>query len=100
MDRSWMKESRLDTAYKNGVEEFLAFPYWDLPQGSEILCPCINCKNRYNHSCDEVRTHLRCDSIIKGYTIWVHHGEKYDRPSIELADVPNISANLTTSGPI
>lgn len=100
MDRSWMKESRLDTAYKNGVEEFLAFAYRDLPQGSEILCPCINCKNRYNHSCDEVRTHLRCDGIIKGYTIWVHHGEKYDRPSIELADVPNISANLTTSGPI
>lgn len=100
MDRSWMKESRLDTAYKNGVEEFLAFAYRDLPQGSEILCPCINCKNRYNHSCDEVRTHLRCDGIIKGYTIWVHHGEKYDRPSIELADVPNISANLTNSGPI
>ena len=100
MDRSWMKESRLDTAYKNGVEKFLAFAYQDLPQGSEILCPCINYKNRYNHSCDEVRTHPRCDGIIKGYTIWVHHGEKYDRPSIELADVPNISANLTNSGPI
>jgi hypothetical protein len=64
-----MKESRLDTAYKNGAEKFLAFAYRDLPQGSEILCLCINCKNRYNHSCDEVRTHLRYDGIIKGYTI-------------------------------
>jgi hypothetical protein len=95
-----MKESILETAYKNGVEQFLAFAYRELPQDSKILCSCINCKNRYNHSCDEVRTYLKCDGIIKGYTTWVHHGEKYDRPSIALADLPNIAANLTTSGPI
>ncbi|XP_021302504.1 uncharacterized protein LOC110430009 isoform X4 [Sorghum bicolor] len=95
-----MKESRLETTYKNGVEQFLAFAYQNLPPDSEILCPCINCKNRYNHSCNEVRTHLRCDGIIKGYTTWVHHGEKYARPLIALADVPNIAGNLTTSGPI
>jgi hypothetical protein len=95
-----MKESRLETAYKVGVEQFLAFAYRGLPQDSEILCPCINCKNRYNRSCDEVRTHLICDGILKGYSTWVHHGENYDRPSIAFVDVPNIAVNLTTSGPV
>nr|TKW00222.1 hypothetical protein SEVIR_8G094400v2 [Setaria viridis] len=34
MDRSWMKKSRGETAYEDGVEEFLAFAYRDLPHDS------------------------------------------------------------------
>uniref|UniRef100_K3ZM31 Transposase-associated domain-containing protein n=1 Tax=Setaria italica TaxID=4555 RepID=K3ZM31_SETIT len=77
MDRSWMKKVRWETAYEDGVEEFLALAYRDLPQDSEILCP--------------LRTHLRCDGILQGYTTWVHHGENYDRPSIAFVDVLNIT---------
>uniref|UniRef100_K3ZC47 Transposase-associated domain-containing protein n=1 Tax=Setaria italica TaxID=4555 RepID=K3ZC47_SETIT len=58
MERSWMKKARREIAYEDGVEEFLAFSYRDLPHDSEILCPCKNCKNRINQSRDEVRTHL------------------------------------------
>ena len=65
---------------------------------SKILCPCRKCKNRINQSRDEVRTHLRCDGIFKGYTTWVHHGEDYEGPTIEFVDVPNISRNLANSG--
>uniref|UniRef100_K3XPY0 Transposase-associated domain-containing protein n=1 Tax=Setaria italica TaxID=4555 RepID=K3XPY0_SETIT len=97
MDRSWMKKARHETAYEEGVEKFLAFAYRDLPQDSEILCPCKKCKNRINQSHDEVRTHQRCDGILQGYTTWVHHGENYDRPSIAFVDVPNITT-LPTSG--
>jgi hypothetical protein len=34
MDRSWMTKSRWETAYEDGVEEFLAFAYRDLPHDS------------------------------------------------------------------
>uniref|UniRef100_K4A171 Transposase-associated domain-containing protein n=1 Tax=Setaria italica TaxID=4555 RepID=K4A171_SETIT len=97
MDRSWMKKSRWEIAYEDGVEEFLAFAYWNLPHDSEILCACKKCNNRITQSRDEVRIHLRCDGILQGYTTWVHHGENYDRPSIAFVDEPNITT-LPASG--
>ena len=95
-----MRKAKRDTAYEDGVEQFLAFAYRDIPQDSEILCPCKRCKNRLNLSLDEVRTHLRCDGILQGYTTWVHHGENYERPTDPFVDVPNITGILGTSGPV
>jgi hypothetical protein len=95
-----MKKARSESAYQDGVEQFLAFSYQDLSQDSEILCPCKKCKNRINQSRDEVRTHLRCDGILQGYTTWVHHGEDYERPTIAFVDVPNITRNLANSGSV
>lgn len=91
MDRSWMNKARRETAYEDGVEDFLNFAYRDIPNDSEILCPCKKCKNRINQSRAEVRTHLRCDGILQGYTTWVHHGENYDRPTIAFVDVPDMT---------
>jgi len=93
-----MSKPRQDTAYQDGVEQFLTFAYRDIPRDSEILCPCKKCKNRLNHSHDEVRTHLRCDGIIQGYTTWVHHGEMYESPQFAFVDVPTDTTNLPTSG--
>ena len=95
-----MRKAKRDTTYEDGVEQFLAFAYRDIPQDSEILCPCKRCKNRLNLSLDEVRTHLRCDGILQGYTTWVHHGENYERPTDPFVDVPNITGILGTSGPV
>ena len=89
-----MRKAKRDTAYEDGVEQFLAFAYRDIPQDSEILCPCKRCKNRLNLSLDEVKTHLRCDGILQGYTTWVHHGENYERPTDPFVDVPNITGIL------
>lgn len=98
MDRSWMTKSKVDNVYKDGVEQFLGFAYQNLAQESEILCPCKKCKNRKHKSCDEVRTHLRCDGILQGYTTWVHHGEDYGGPPIGIIDMStSISANLPSS---
>ncbi|WVZ58611.1 LOW QUALITY PROTEIN: hypothetical protein U9M48_008863 [Paspalum notatum var. saurae] len=90
MDRSWMTKPKREAAYQDGVEQFLAFAYRDLPHDSEILCPCKICKNRVNHSLDEVRTHLRCDGILRCYTTWIHHREHYD--------VTNNTMNLSSFG--
>jgi hypothetical protein len=64
MDRSWMNEARKESAYQDGVEQFLSFAYRELSLDNEILCPCINCKNRIHQSRDEIWTHLRCNGIL------------------------------------
>ncbi|WVZ85686.1 LOW QUALITY PROTEIN: hypothetical protein U9M48_032581 [Paspalum notatum var. saurae] len=96
MDRSWMSKPKRETAYQDGVEQFLAFCLQDRPHDSEILCPSKKCKNRLNQSHDELmKTHLRCDGILQGYTTWVHHGENYESPSLAFIDVPNNTRNFT-----
>ncbi|WVZ53295.1 hypothetical protein U9M48_004261, partial [Paspalum notatum var. saurae] len=92
MDRSWMNKEKREPAYQDGVEQFLAFAYRDLPHESEILCPCKICKNRVHQSLDEIRTHLRCD----GYTTWVHHGEHYDVPN-NIINLPSIGVQSGTA---
>lgn len=76
----------------------MSFAFRDLPQGTEILCPCKNCKNKVSRNYDDVRTHLRCDGILQGYSTWVHHGEDYNAPSLEFAPVPNEDMILQTFG--
>ena len=94
MDRSWMSKPKQYSAYKDGVDQFLSFAFRDIPDDSEILCPCKNCKNRVNLNYDDVKTHLRCDGILQGYNTWVHHGEEYDATPLEFPHVPNESRNL------
>ncbi|KAL6655769.1 hypothetical protein ACP70R_006595 [Stipagrostis hirtigluma subsp. patula] len=99
MDRSWMSKPRRESAYKDGVDQFLSFAFRDLPHDSKIFCPCKNCQNRVTQNRDEVETHLKCDGILQGYTTWIHHGEEYDSsPSFAFAHVPNDTTSLPTSG--
>ncbi|CAD6262050.1 unnamed protein product [Miscanthus lutarioriparius] len=97
MDRSWMSKPRQDTAYQDGVEQFLTFAYGTFHVIARYFV-LAKMQNRLNHSHDEVRTHLRCDGIIQGYTTWVHHGEMYESPQFAFVDVPTDTTNLPTSG--
>ena len=94
MDRGWMSKARSSAAYKHGVEQFLSFAFRDVPHGDKILCPCVNCANRATQYYDEVKTHLRCDGILQGYTKWVCHGEEYNSPSFTFAHISDNASNL------
>lgn len=98
MDRSWMTKPRREPAYKDGVDQFLSFAFRDLPHDRKIACPCINCENRVTQNRDEVETHLKCDGILQGYTVWNHHGEEYDPPSFAFAHVPDNDGSIPTLG--
>ena len=98
MDRGWMSKPRSTTDYKEGVEQFLSFAFHDVPLGDKILCPCVNCGNKATQNYDEVKTHLRCDGILQGYTKWVCHGEEYDSPSFAFAPMSNNNNNFHIPG--
>ncbi|XP_044451343.1 uncharacterized protein [Triticum aestivum] len=98
MDRGWMSQPRASAAYKDGVEQFLSFAFHDVPAGDRILCPCVNCRNKAMQSYDGVKTHLRCDGILQGYTKWVCHGEDYSEPSFAFAHVSDNSGNFSIPG--
>ena len=42
-----MSKSRSSIEYREGVKDFLDFAFQNASQGGKILCPCINCVNRY-----------------------------------------------------
>ena len=44
-----------------------------------------------------MKTHLRCDGILQGYSTWVHHGEDYASTTLQFAQVPDENRNLQTS---
>ena len=98
MDRGSMSQPRASAAYKDGVEQFLSFAFHDVPAGDRILCPCVNCRNKGMQSYDGVKTHLRCDGILQGYTKWVCHGEDYSEPSFAFAHVSDNSGNFSIPG--
>nr|XP_025876884.1 uncharacterized protein LOC112936814 [Oryza sativa Japonica Group] len=97
MDRDWMSEPRSSAAYKDGVEYFLSLAFRDVPEDAEVLCPCVNCRNRITQNFDRVKTHLRCAGILQSYTKWIHHGEKYDPPPLVFAHVSGNSMNIPIS---
>jgi hypothetical protein len=99
MDRSWMSKSRCESAYKDGVDQFLSFACSNLSHDSKILCPSKNCRNRVTQHRNEVEIHLKCDGILQGYTTWIHHGEEDDpSPSSAFAREPNSTSSLPISG--
>ncbi|XP_066161921.1 uncharacterized protein [Oryza sativa Japonica Group] len=98
MDRDWMSEPRTSASYKDGVAHFLSIAFCDVPDDAKVLCPCVNCRNRITQNYDRVKTHLRCAGILQSYTKWIHHGEKYDAPSLVFAPVSGNPRNIPISG--
>src|ERR1044072_556368 len=80
MDKEWTKLSRFSPEYIKGVYRFLDFAYTEgRPQGDQILCPCINCRNRCWTTRSVILDHLVAKGFLKGYDVWVHHGERTGR---------------------
>ena len=76
MDRSWITAPRINKAYENRVEEFLAFAQVNAPAiDAKYLCPCVKCVNGRRQSLNDIRSHLICDGFSPTYTKWIWHGE-------------------------
>ncbi|XP_062230316.1 uncharacterized protein LOC133928041 [Phragmites australis] len=76
MDKTWMDlEDRHTKGYLQGVNCFLSYAFRNSAIGNKILCPCRKCVNSFWREGSEVREHLICDGILKGYKIWNLHGE-------------------------
>lgn len=96
MDRIWMSKVRTSAEYKQGVEQFLSFAFRDVADG-KIFCPCVNCANKRTQTYDEVKTHLRCDGILQGYTTWIHHGEQFDSSAAAVDQMSHATDNVPIS---
>ncbi|XP_076932136.1 uncharacterized protein LOC143597540 [Bidens hawaiensis] len=73
--RDWMYFPRRLPEFEAGVIEFLDASFTKAAKGSQIYCPCKQCKNRYWYRRDEVFDHLKGHGFIEDYYIWVLHGE-------------------------
>ena len=58
-----MSKSRSSSEYREGVKDFLDFAFHNASQDGKILCPCINCVNRYLQTYEDARVHLICDGF-------------------------------------
>lgn len=81
MDKEWTKLPRFSREFINGVESFLDFAYTKgRPIGGEIFCPCAKCKNHCWTRRNVVYDHLIAKGFLKGYNVWVNHGEEIPTP--------------------
>ncbi|CAK8543900.1 unnamed protein product [Lathyrus sativus] len=81
MDKAWTKLPRHWKKYRKGVKSFLDFAYTTgRPQGREISCPCAHCANCKWERRHVVRDHLIAVGFVKGYDVWVNHGEDIPSP--------------------
>ncbi|KAK9076729.1 hypothetical protein SSX86_005063 [Deinandra increscens subsp. villosa] len=86
MDKSWMYSTRRSsTQYVNGVESFLDFAFDKSSNGGMILCPCMQCHNRFHFMRGEVYDHLICWGFQRGYSNWTSHGETREASSSSTA---------------
>lgn len=88
MEKKWTKFPRFITKYINGLDSFLGFAYTrGRPQGREILCPCVKCKNYICARLRVVYYHLIVSGFLKGYDLWVYHGEETPLPTSKDEDM-------------
>ncbi|KAK1362155.1 hypothetical protein POM88_046629 [Heracleum sosnowskyi] len=83
-NRSWMYQRTNDRGYLNpafvkGLEEFMAYAKSRLSSmdGTNIKCPCWNCKNHRHWDADTVEFHLFKKGFVKDYYVWDRHDEPY-----------------------
>jgi len=91
MDKEWTKFPRFSSQYIDGVESLLDFAYTrGRSQELEILCPCTKCRNCVWATRNVVYEHLIIKGFVKGYHIWIHHGEEIpcrtNRSDYEMTD--------------
>ena len=102
MDRSeWMyKINRvLDVRYLVEVRKFIAAAKADRERSNQttIICPCHRCKNLTAFK-DEgtVQSYLIRFGFMDDYTVWTHHGERFD-PSVGAASGVSSASTATVN---
>ncbi|CAK8537405.1 unnamed protein product [Lathyrus sativus] len=81
MDKAYTKFPGHRKKYRKGVGSFLDFAYIKgRPQGRKISCPCAHCANCKWERRHVVNDHLIAAGFIKGYDVWVNHGDNIPSP--------------------
>lgn len=75
-DRPWMYLPRRLPIFESGLIDFLNSSFAKAATGSQILCPCKRCKNRYWYLRNEVFDYLKGQWYVENYYVWVFHGEE------------------------
>ncbi|XP_027351206.1 uncharacterized protein LOC113862314 [Abrus precatorius] len=75
MDKSWIDMPRNTPQYVEGLNSFLNFAFANRSVEGGIICPCPKCKFNRWKSREEVYDHLIVKPFLKGYTVWLRHGE-------------------------
>lgn len=69
----------LISKYNNGVHEFVdVATKYGLVRG-KTKCPCVNFKNSWWQTIDDVIFYLYTNGFFSHYTIWTFHGDKEPR---------------------
>ncbi|WVZ62311.1 hypothetical protein U9M48_012073 [Paspalum notatum var. saurae] len=80
MARVWMYNwSMIERPYRDEVDKFIEAAKKNamIKQVPDICCPCKNCKNlKVWTDSSDIRSHLIVDGFVKGYFVWIHHGEQ------------------------
>ncbi|CAM8987852.1 unnamed protein product [Rhodiola kirilowii] len=83
MDKSWIKLSRCEPRYYEGIEIFVEFVKQNMAEFT-YSCPCTNCRlHKGGITLAEMCRHLILNGMMSEYTTWYLHGEheKYNLQS-------------------
>ena len=84
MAREWMYNwPRRERPFSEEVDKFIeaAKKHVITKKVPGICCPCKNCKNLEVWTDPvKIRSHLIVAGFVKGYSVWIHHGEKEAPP--------------------
>ncbi|CAI8610060.1 unnamed protein product [Vicia faba] len=81
MDKSWITKPLSSIAYQQGIKEFIDFSFKGAKENDVVICPCKRCGFRKSKSRSDMFDHLSWSPFPQGYTMWIHHGESFVRPS-------------------
>ena len=75
--KSWIEYNSLNTEkYVRRTLNFLDFAFANSSKDGKILCPCTKCVNCKWCSWMDVYEHIISNGFLKGYVIWIFHGEQ------------------------
>lgn len=82
--------ARLQQNYQNGVKDFLDFAFKDTAPKSGVKkrCPCLKCRNYFDHDQETMWVHLLRVGIDPDYNPWIFHGEErsFDVGDMEMSE--------------
>ncbi|WVZ51718.1 hypothetical protein U9M48_002833 [Paspalum notatum var. saurae] len=93
MARVWMYNwPKMEHRYRDEVDKFIEAAKKDAitKHVPDICCPCKNCKNiKVWTDPSDIRSHLIVDGFVKGYSVWIHHGEQEGPSDADVDDNNN-----------
>ncbi|CAI8587826.1 unnamed protein product [Vicia faba] len=95
MDKSWITKPLSSIAYQQGIKESIDFAFKSEKEKYVVICPCKWCGFRKSKSMSDMFDHLSWSPFPQGYTMWIHHGESFVRPStISPSTIPNMVEDI------